>query len=88
MAWRRSVFDDDAMRGPGGSSRLRFSDSGTCSEREPRPLAVTNCPANAQQNAPRCHPNTYTHVKPVVVIAFLDDIEFSRHWAGWCRACR
>jgi hypothetical protein len=34
-AWRRSLFNDDAMRGPSGSSRLRFSNSGTCSEREP-----------------------------------------------------
>ena len=74
-AWRRSVFDDDAMRGPSGSSRLRFSDSGTCSEREPRtsssPTAPHHCLATSRPTI-----RIPSHTESVVVIAFLDDIEF------------
>src|SRR5262245_54403529 len=67
------------MRGPGGSSRLRFFDSGTRSEREPRTSPSQSPPAIAQQcpDQPSKYPHTcFACVRPVVVIAFLDDIEF------------
>ena len=68
--WRQSLFDDDAMRGPGGSSRLRFSDSGTCSERDPR----HNLPPHELLNNA---PNTGTHVQPVAVIAVQTTSNFA-----------